>query len=189
LGQGFTVESGVRAFEWMGPPEEWLGQTILLDLDVAATEDVAIVFTHLIAYPNGVSICFEVLSRREPGEIVRDEFAGDLKLHFGAEFSDGRSGEGKTSWIIRDREEFERPWRPGRIPPDRDLDLFVLPSGVAPLQLRFAGRCWIWPLPTPGTLKVAVGWPAAGLPLRSIELDAEPILLAAAAAEPIWEDG
>jgi hypothetical protein len=172
------VESGVRAFERMGPPEEWLGQTILLDLDVAANEDVAIVYT----------ICFEVLSRRESGEIVGDEVAEDLKLHFGAEFSDGRSGEGKTSWIIRGSDEFEPPWRPGRFPPDRDLDLFVVPSGVAPLQLRFAGDCWIWPLPTPGTLALSVGWPAAGLPVRAIELDADPIIEAAAAAEPIWED-
>jgi hypothetical protein len=172
----------------MSSPDEWLGRTILLGLDVAANEDVVIVLTMLVAYPNGVSFAFDVLTRREPGEIVGDDVVGDLKLHFGAEFSDGRSAEGKTSWIMREREEFEPPWRPGRFPPDRGLDLFVVPSGAGSLPLRFAGACWIWPLPTPGTMKLSVGWPAARLPARTVELDTGPILEAAAASEPIWED-
>jgi hypothetical protein len=37
-------------------------------------------------------------------------------------------------------------------------------------------------------MKLSVGWPAARLSARTVELDTEPILEAAAASEPIWED-
>jgi hypothetical protein len=182
------VESGVRAFEWMSPPGEWLGRTVLLDLEVAASEDVVIVLTHLVAYPIGFSLGFQALARRPPGEVV-GEFDGDLALRFGVEFSDGRAAEGKTWWIRREHEDDEPPTFPARMPPDRELELFVNPGGSSPRELRFAGGCWVWPLPPPGPLKLSVGWPAARLAAPAVELEAEPILVAAAAVEPIWEDG
>lgn len=45
---------------------------------------------------------------------------------------------------------------------------------------------WLWPLPSPGVLKLFVEWPALGIALSSADLDAQAILAAAAQSERLW---
>ena len=45
---------------------------------------------------------------------------------------------------------------------------------------------WLWPLPTPGPLRVVSAWPDRGIAETSVTTDAAPVLDAAARARPLW---
>ncbi len=50
-------------------------------------------------------------------------------------------------------------------------------------------RFWLWPLPPPGLLAFVAEWPLGGIALTRVEVDADPIVQAAAEAETLWPDG
>jgi hypothetical protein len=47
---------------------------------------------------------------------------------------------------------------------------------------------WVWPLPPPGALTLVCEWPSMDIPVTRGELDAQPILDAAARAQVIFSD-
>jgi hypothetical protein len=53
---------------------------------------------------------------------------------------------------------------------------------------RWSQTQWVWPLPPPGPLTLVCEWPAMGIAVTRSELDAKPILDAAARAQVIFSD-
>ena len=53
---------------------------------------------------------------------------------------------------------------------------------------RWSHTLWVWPLPPPGPLTLVCEWPAMGIAVTRSELDAKPILDAAARAQVIFSD-
>ena len=51
----------------------------------------------------------------------------------------------------------------------------------------FHFNIWVFPLPSPGELKVHGAWPALGMPEASVVLNADDIRNAAARAHILWE--
>jgi hypothetical protein len=98
----------------------------------------------------------------------------DDVLRFGVEFADGRRA---TNLGHRDRTA-ESP--PAITLNPRDG------SGGGGRSFDFG--YWVFPLPPPGTLTFAVEWPARGIELTRHEVDAAPILAAAAKSEQLWKD-
>jgi hypothetical protein len=180
--------AAVAAFDWIHPPEDELGGIVPLDIEAIANPDLVIALTHLTVYPQGFSLRFIALTAAEPGELCSDDEGRDLALRFGVEFADGRRSDAKNHWILRDGEDSEH-WRfPERLPPDRERDIFITGIGGGSLPTRHRCACWIWPLPPPGPLTLRAGWPAAGAPVQSIQIDAGTVLDAAAVSRPLWED-
>jgi hypothetical protein len=180
--------AGVAAFEWMHPPEDELGGIVPLDIEAVANPDLVIALTHLAAYPQGFSLSFVTLTVAEPGELCPADAGESLALHFGVEFADGRRSDTTNHWILRDGEDRDH-WRPPeRLPPDRNRDIFITGIGGGSLPRRHRSACWVWPLPPPGPLTLRAGWPAAGAPVQSLQIDAGTVLDAAAASRPLWED-
>jgi hypothetical protein len=53
---------------------------------------------------------------------------------------------------------------------------------------RWDQDVWVWPLPPPGPLAFVCEWPAEGVQLTRVEVDAGLVLEAAEQAEPLWEE-
>jgi hypothetical protein len=49
------------------------------------------------------------------------------------------------------------------------------------------GNWWVTPLPPPGRLEFVCEWPAAGIALTRVEVDADPIREAATRVTTLWE--
>lgn len=47
--------------------------------------------------------------------------------------------------------------------------------------------CWLWPLPSPGPLRIYVEWPALHIALTHVELDADAIREAAGRSQGLWD--
>ena len=178
-------------FEWMRQPEDRIAGVVPVDLELAASETVVMAMTHIAAFPQGFGFHFDTVTSVDVGEVcassIEDGEGNDLALLFGVEFADGRRADGGTNWIMRDGEDhFGLPAMPKRLPPDPDLEVFISAGGVASYDRRFAGSCWVWPLPPPGPLTFWTGWPAAGLPVRPTRIDAELVLAAVSASRRLW---
>lgn len=180
-------------FEWMREPEDQIAGVVPVGLELAASDTTVIAITHFAAYPQGFGFHFHTVTSVDVGEVCASAVEGgggeshDLALRFGVEFADGRRADARTSWIMReDEESLQIPAMPERLPPDPDLEVFITAGGVAGYDRRFAGGCWVWPLPPPGPLTFWTGWPAAGLPIRPTRIDAGPVVAAAAASWRLW---
>ncbi len=99
----------------------------------------------------------------------------DELFRFGIEFSDGR----KATTL-----DWERLRPPGE--PPRGPVLTMLGGGGD--DRRWDQRYWVWPLPPPGPLAFVCEWPALGIALSRVDVDAELVLEAAARAEPLWTE-
>jgi hypothetical protein len=65
----------------------------------------------------------------------------------------------------------------------------VMPRGSGGGGRSWEMNWWVWPLPPPGPLALVCEWQAHGIALRRHELDAAPLLEAAARVEPLWPNG
>jgi hypothetical protein len=168
---------------WLGPPENELGVPVPLRQLLARTEAVAVALLDVSAYTTGLEFRLEVRLRRH------DELADPFGMHL-------RRGRGGATTELPDevlRFGFEladgsRVTNLGDFPPfDRERSAPVLiQRGGGGGGRSWSFGYWLWPLPPPGPLTVALEWPAQGIALTRVALDAEPVLAAAAAAEPLW---
>jgi hypothetical protein len=172
---------------WTGPPENELGEATPLRAVLVKRADLAIALVELVAYSRGIGGRFII--RRRDGEprdgfshpmhlMMRRGLAGATELppellRFGVEFSDGR----RATTIERFRGPREQP---------PEIVLMQRGGGGGGGSWEFG--FWIWPLPPAGPLTFAVEWPAEGVELTTCEVDAAPILEAAARSEQLWEE-
>lgn len=138
---------------------------------ISRSETVAVAVSDLSAYPNGLQFTIRVMSAVAPDA---DPYTStDGVLRWGVRPADGRTAFGG----------------PTAGP--------VGPLGAGALVLRGGGgegspgiwtfRCFLMPLPPPGSLTFAATWPAAGVPEGTVEVDAAPILEAAERAVTVFD--
>jgi hypothetical protein len=185
-------------YDYLQPPRGWIGGVLPEEVDVGTGREVAMVVSHLTAYPAGLAFRVTVLSRSDPAMVCRDNLeasgrtgtdSADLHLCIGVEFSDGRCAIQKTRWIGASAEGGlgEFPSYPKQMPPDPALDLILNVSGSEASEREFVADCWVWPMPPAGAVGFKCGWPAAGIPIGCKSINAEILHAAAKRAEPLWD--
>lgn len=161
---------------WLGPPENVLGVPVPLVVLLAKTDELAVVVAHPTAYPTGFELRLVVQARTAGAEL--DPFAfhprpgghGEGGFRFGLQLSDGRKATNAG-----------RPLPDGEPEPPR-----LIMRGGGGGGTRWEHGWWVWGLPTPGPLAFVCSWTARGLAETRVEVDAGPILEAAARAEELW---
>ena len=176
---------------WFGPPENELGVGVPTGLLLARTDDLAIAVLDVTAYSTGFALRLALrihhdaegfdprtfMMRLHGGPGAAAQPGGGLPddlLRFGIEFADGRRA---TSLGPRPR--------PGDEPP---AICMIHAGGGGGGGRGYELRYWVFPLPPPGPLTLAVEWPARGIELTKHEIDAAAIVAAAAGSGQLWED-
>jgi hypothetical protein len=166
---------------WLAPPEDVLGRFADLQVVLARTDDVVLALDGFRAYPTGVAMHLQVQWRSEPDHWRMDPFEGPAgpgggpsgALRLGVELADGRRGRSDV-WPDHD---------------DEPAGPVLVQGGGGGGGRRWDVELWLWPLPPPGPLVIAVDWEAVGLSERTVEVDAGPLVRAAAQATPLWPEG
>jgi hypothetical protein len=172
-------ESEYRAPAWLLPPEDVLPGVVPVELLMLRTQDRAVLFTDLLAYPSGFGFTVSVRLRQDPphphpgvGDVDAPDALGELYLRFGVRFADGRAG---TNHSDRPRDvEVHQP----------DPPMLTMTHGEGGGRV-FNSHQWVWGSPPPGPLVFVCGWPARQLE-ESREVDARLVLEAAERAVPLW---
>lgn len=173
---------------WIGPAENVLAAGVGLELVLARTEDVGIGLSGVMAEPNGVSFLIDfrrrfgafpgtAWGRPWPPSGSMEGVADDDDFRFGVQLPDGRKATTLDGWRdpgLRGAGSSTRP-------------LLVPRGGGGGGQHSYQQGYWLWPLPPPGTLALVCEWRAVGVPLTRIEIDATPIVEAAARATVLWD--
>jgi hypothetical protein len=167
--------------EWLQPPDNELGLSLPFRRVAVRTEAIAIVVDGLVAYSTGFS--FRLAGRSRPEADGRARVGFDLMFHprsgqgelmsqllLGVEFADGRKATTLT------------------IGPPQDRQPTITNRGGGSGGGRFDTEYWVWPLPPPGDLVLALQWDGQGIPLTRVDLTEAAIREAATASEPLWPD-
>jgi hypothetical protein len=177
---------------WAGPAEGAIPRPALPEpLELATTDELALVVTRIDAYPNGFQVTLTILARtaetarglpraamalRIPFE-PHEERDPDDYLRFGLRFADGS----KVTNL-----DILHAWHhaPGH-QPDRPI---MTGGGGSGGPMTFEQTFWCWPLPPSGAVEVACEWPVRGIALTRKSLEADAILEAASRAGRPWPD-
>ena len=146
---------------------------------LARTDELALALLDVVAYSTGFSmklaLRFQPGAEIDPRNMMMQMHGGDPEqLRFGIAFADGRKAT-----------NLGRPGPPSDEPPEISLSRS---GGGGGGGRGFEFGYWVYPLPPAGTTALVVEWPARGLAETRHELDAEPIIAAAAHSEELWED-
>lgn len=171
----------------MGPPRGVVPGVAPVERMLARTDGVAISLGPFWVYPTGVE--FQVFvdadgewpdldpfdgGRRRRRSGAGEAFRGRLSLGF--QFSDGS----KATTLDEG---------PGRFSGNSDVESPVLlRRGGSSTDGHWCQEYWLWPLPPPGRLDFVFQWPAAGIPLTRVELDAAEIAEAGSRSQAIFPD-
>ncbi len=178
-------EPRYRTPPWFGPPRGTLPGIARLERVLARTDKVAVCVVQLAAFPTGFEFDVVTMSADEdpaldrllfgaPNHIRRGSGAEGISpelLRIGVQFADGSKATNTGG--------FEDPNRP---PPGPILH----PGGGSGGGGTWRQTLWVWPLPPPGPLVLACEWPALDIPLTRCEIDAQPVLDAAARAQIVF---
>ena len=184
------AEPGWAAVPWHGPPDNAIGAPVAVRLVLARTDAAAVLVNGLTAFQAGFELELAIRRRTYPPEHdhwasrmpleMHRASAGELPddlLRFGIEFSDGRK--------VTTLDSFPGPDAPAGASADRPV---LLPQGGGGDGRRWDQRYWVWPLPPPGPLAFVCEWPALGIEVTRLEIDAQLVLDAAGRAEVLWPD-
>ncbi len=179
--------------EWLGPPAGELGVAVPLGVVLGRSQRGVVALSHALVHSNGVQ--FQVVAHvdglraGESNMIFHEQHAGRMGLpeppagflRLGIELPDGARVSNLS----------EGGWRSS--PPDREAAGPVLRqaggsggTSSTGTSVDWSGGYWLWPLPAAGVLRLFCEWPVAEIGLASAELDAAPILDAAAKATRLW---
>jgi len=156
---------------WRRPTGE-LPRVAKSALLMARTDMVAVAVTAIWAFSSGFE--FWIGARfRQPGHALQSE-PDDQSLHIGLRFADGR----KVANI-------------GSVPDPAGSvsgNLILSPVSFGGGMLQRSRSYWVWPLPPAGPMTFVCEWAAFGIPETSTEVEAEPILRAAAQSIKLWPE-
>ena len=159
------------AWPW-SPPANRIPVPVAWQLVLLRTQDTAVAVTNVAAAPEGMLL--SLVTRVRPVDGDPGPLDGPpVGLRFGVLLPDGsRASKDEPARVVQ------------RLPP---------PPGhhLSPLGGHAGGTCsqedlWLWPLPTPGLLTFVCAWPARGASESVVEVDAAPVLEAAARCEQLW---
>jgi hypothetical protein len=163
-----------------GPPQDEVGVLGLASFVLARTDDVAVAVRCVTAYSDGLRLSLVVLfadeQRAEDLDWAMQAYSRSPgRFRVGCAFSDGRRATtGRT-----DAPDVEAPG-------DSSPRLLLLTSYAT--ALTWTAEYWLWPLPPPGPLVLGCRWPDRRIPETLAQLDAGPLLLAAASSDPVWQE-
>jgi hypothetical protein len=173
---------------WLGPPENELGCPVPLRLVLARTAEVAIAVVGGAAFRSGFEVSLTVVSRSlleaelDPGLFMHRPYRRGGEpgiphelLRFGVELADGTKATNVAPWL---------GGGPDEPPPGPVLN----PGSGGGGGRNWRSDYWLWPLPPPGPIAFVCEWPAQGVELTRVEVDAEPIREAASRSEVLWPD-
>jgi hypothetical protein len=177
---------------WFAPPQMELGESVPVALVVSRSERAVVALRQVIAYSTGVHLEFVALARgpsqREANNLFHDQhrMAGEEPpaelLRIGVELSDGARISNLGS-------PHHRFWQPDRTPHGPLLVPYGGGGGSAGSgRVSLTPGHWLWPLLPLGPLRVFTEWPALGVELSSVDLDATPILEAAKRSQKLWPE-
>lgn len=169
-----------RAPWWHGPPLGMLPGTVAIDRIVAKTDDVAVCVTGFQAYSTGFFFDLVTISAYpgdreldplffEAGRLAQVGETSPSKLKFGVQFADGSKA---TNIAIA----------PTMSPTGPVMHIGGGGGGGG----RWRQETWISPLPPAGPLVLVCEWPAAGIALTTLEVDARLILEGAQRAQVVF---
>jgi hypothetical protein len=181
---------------WDRPSEAILGAPVAISALLARTDQLALAFTHVEAYPNGFSFDVQIIgnpmtprSLYERGPMAYGGMSRGPRI--GLEFSDGRRAV--------ESHHFPMPPRPGGVATltfgaAAGFDPDGLPTGPV---LRgqgggggghhFAMRYWCYTLPSAGPMRLWTEWETRGFPETSVTVETDAIRDAAPRAVTLWE--
>jgi hypothetical protein len=162
-----------RSPAWIGPPDNELGASVPLRLVLARTETHAIIVRSVVAFSTGFEFVLSGRSRNNHAADTGDRRLGDLDADpanpfISVEFADGRIAA-----------ENHRPTGIDQSQP------VLIRRGGHYSERDFDTTKWVWPLPPPGPLAFVFAWPGVA-PATHHDVDASPILAAAATSELLW---
>ena len=178
---------------WAGPPEDVLPGAAPLALVIGRSAGTVVMLNGVRAYPTGLALQLNVRLRERAarrdlnGEVFDGPYdheqsaqwrAGRLK--WGFELSDGRrvTNVDHPGW----------PWRYDTGADDDGPSALLVGQGGGASNKSADRDYWLWPLPPAGPLRVVCQWLDQGIELTSHQLDATPLVEAAARATPLWTD-
>ncbi|HVM27572.1 MAG TPA: hypothetical protein VM433_07860 [Mycobacteriales bacterium] len=164
-----------------GPPQDEVGVLALASFVLVRTDEVTVAVRGVTAYSDGLRLSVVVLFADEQRAedldwALRDYSRSPGRFRVGCAFADGRR-------VTTGRSESPEVERPGDVTPH----LVLLSSNAT--ALTWTGEYWLWPLPPDGPLVLGCRWPDRRIPETLAQLDAGPLLAAAAASTPVWESG
>jgi len=172
--------------EWFGPPGNVLGVVVPLDVTVARTSDLVLAVRSASVYPTGLDFDVCLLLREQGVSPVdwhpfhRPRPGAELPpevLRLGIQLADGAKATNIDSPLF------------GRGPDEPPAPPVLMPRGGGGGGHRWDVSFWLWPLPRPGQLTLVCEWPARGIELTRVDVDAGALLEAAQRATPLWPDG
>ncbi len=164
-----------------GPPQDEVGVLGLASFVLARTPEVAVAVRAITSYSDGLRLSVTVLFADEQRAedldwALQDYSRSPGRFRLGCAFSDGRRA-------TTGRSESPDLALPGDVTPH----LLLLSTHIT--ALTWSGEYWLWPLPSAGPLVLGCRWPDRRIPETLAQLDAGPLLAAAASSRPVWEDG
>ena len=163
-----------------GPPRDEVGVLALASFVLARTDEVAVAVRGATAYSDGLVLSVVVLFADEQKTedlawSLQDFGRSPGRFRLGCAYSDGR----RASTGRSDSPDVEATGA------DAAPQLVLLSSTAHPLS--WTAEYWLYPLPAPGPLVVGCRWPDRRLAETLAQLDADPLLAAAQASRPVWE--
>jgi hypothetical protein len=195
---GFTREDH-HGPVWADPTEEYLPSTVQADAVIGESAKVTVFVSGFRVFPTGVSTRLSVRLRDGQDEAAGRQMINDVfddswthfpspsadtsRLTWWFEFSDGRSAYGVDDAL---REELHAAADAGApAVPSRPVLVGGAGSGIGgPLSVE--RDFWLWPLPSPGVLRVHCAWSALGVAPTTVDLDADALRNAAGQARRLW---
>jgi hypothetical protein len=173
---------------WQGAPRGMVAGAVPVEFVLASNDRAAVAITKIGAYPVGFEFELVVLASDEAEQDLDPMIGGFMRhpgmrrgdpkrdmLRFGIEFADGAKATnvgGRHRHLVGDEP-----------PPAPVMHTGGGSSGGGHWQQDL----WVWPLPPAGPLRFVCEWPAAGIELTSVEVDAQLVIEAAGRAQQIFE--
>jgi hypothetical protein len=174
---------------WIGPPEGELGVSVPVSAVIGRSDRGVVALRQAIAYSTGVTLDFVAAARRlrerdtnrffNEQHFADPEELSDRVLRIGIELPGGV----RVSNLGNPR----HLWHPNREP----TGTVLVPQGGGGGtggrgRVEMNPGYWLWPLPSPGTWRVFVEWPAVDVTLSSADVDGAAIVQGAAGSQPLW---
>jgi len=163
-----------------GPPQDEVGVLALSSFVLARTDEVAVAVRGVTAFSDGLVLSVVVLFADEQRAedlawSLQDFGRSPGRFRLGCAYADGRRATTGKS----DSPDVETPG---------DLTPQLVLLGSDPQPLSWSAQYWLLPLPPEGVLVLGCRWPDRRIPETLAQLDAEPLLAAAASSRPVWEE-